>query len=307
MTSRIPMRTLALVTVALLLAGTTIFLGYDLVQSQTAASAAAVQATPSPVTERRVLVAAKPLAVGAFIQPGDLAWRAWPSTGITSTSILEDSRPLKRFEGSVVTASLLPGEPITAARISAPGAKGALAAVTGPGKRAVSVALTPTSGVSGLVMPGDRVDVVLTYALPRPADAASFERRAAETILTDLRVLAVDQRLSGSAVDAPEKEVRNASLEVSTKQSEVLALAADLGKLSLSLRSLQSEEGGADLLDRHSGSTLDYQVGRLLPGLSRRSLPRAVASAPAAAPARGASADFIQFRGSKSSTPGSTQ
>lgn len=299
MSGRVPVRSLAFGAVAMLLAGTTLFLGQSLVETESAASASPAPLVAAAISARRVLVAAKPLAAGSFITTGDLEWRAWPDAGIAPTYIVEGSRALPSFAGSVVTANLLAGEPVTAARLSAPGARGALAAVTGPGKRAVSVALTPTSGVSGLIMPGDRVDVVLTYALPQPADAGSFERRAAETILTDLRVLAVDQRLSGSAADLQDKEVRNASLEVSTKQSEILALAADLGKLSLSLRSFQSAGGGAGSFDRGAGSTVDYQVGRLLPGLARKSRSRAVSAAPAGAPARGA-AEFTQFHGSKS-------
>lgn len=75
--------------------------------------------------------------------------------------------------------------------------------------------------------------------LPRQADAmGGTDRRAATTILTDLRVLAINQRLTGKQDDT--KEIRNASLEVSAKQSETLALAADLGKFSLSLRSTRT-------------------------------------------------------------------
>lgn len=260
--SRLPIRTMLFAGTALALGGGTLVLGQGLLQEQ---SAAPVQAA-APAS-RPVLVATRVLVTGSTVKPGDLAWRVWPVTGIDPSYIVGPQVPIERFAGNIVRREIQSGEPITAGRLAAAGAGGSLAAVTGPGKRAVSVALTPTSGVSGLIVPGDRVDVVLTYAVPQPADASgggNLERRAATTILSDLKVLAVDQRL---AAGPAEKDLHNASLEVTAKQSEVLALAADIGKLSLSLRSLAADGVSTGTA---SGSTIDYQIGRLLPGLGSR-------------------------------------
>ena len=286
----VPVRTLIFGALALTLAGGTLFVGQGLLQSDRPAAAA--------VTSRHILVAVRALPVGNAIVAGDLAWRAWPDDGLDPAYIVSGTKTLESFTGHIVRSAMHAGEPVTLDRVPAAGARGALALVTRPGMRAVSIALTSTTGVSGLIMPGDHVDVVLTYVLPRAADASGADRRAATTILTDLRVLAIDQRLTATPEEV--KEIRNASLEVSPKQSETLALAADLGKLSLSLRSLQN--GGAP--DAASGgSTLDYQVGPLLQRAPAPAAPRA----PRVVRAARGPEPTTEFRGGKSVGSGNSQ
>ena len=291
--SRLPVRTLLFGAAALALAGGTLFFSQDLAGARSAASATPA-ASSAAAPARSVLVATRLLTVGTSIKTGDLAWRDWPASGIDPAFVIGSGEPaLLGYNNSTARADIHPGEPITATRLAAPGARGALAAVTSPGQRAVSIGVTPTSGVSGLIVPGDRVDVVLTYALPQAADAAGggIERRAATTILTALKVLAVDQQLSGAPADG--KQFQNVSLEVTAKQSEALALAADLGKLSLSLRSFATPDATATTTN---SSTLDYQVGRLLPGPGRRSVGRSRRTGMArAAPS------VTEFHGSKPS------
>lgn len=218
---------------------------------------------PTPVTMTAILVATRALPSGTVIKPGDTEWRAWPATGLNPAYFVRAPRARANFVGGIIRTAVEAGEPLTAGRLATGGSRGALAAITAPGERAVSIALTATSGVSGLIVPGDRVDVVLTYALPRPTDVGggALEHRAAETILSNLRVLAVDQRLTAGPADA--KDIHNASVEVTVKQSEILAVAADLGKLSLSLRGLESP--ATQFSATVDSGTLDYQVGRFLP------------------------------------------
>lgn len=293
MSGRFPVRALIFGGLAVALAGGTMFVGRGLLQSQSTGVEAAAATS-------HILVAVRPLLVGSTIAAGDLAWRPWPADAIDPAYIASGSATIESFTGHIVRSAMLAGEPATLDRVPAAGARGALALVTRPGMRAVSIALTPTTGVSGLIIPGDHVDVVLTYILLRPADSAGgADRRAATTILTDLRVLAIDQRLTATADDV--KEIRNASLEVSAKQSETLALAADLGKLSLSLRSLQtssSPDGEAS-----GGSTLDYQVGPLL---QRTAVPVAARPSRVASAAR-AVAPINEFRGGKTASNGKSQ
>ena len=145
-------------------------------------------------------------------------------------------------------SALLPGDPVTAARLVAPGTRGILAAVTAPGMRAAAVALSQAASVSGLVEPGDRVDVILTQTVG--------ERRAATTVLHDVRVVAVDEALAGTGRDGGDGGT--ASLELTPRQSEILALAGEMGKVSLSLRALSA---GAD---RAPGATVfDSDISRL--------------------------------------------
>ena len=296
MTGRVPVRTLLFGSLALAMAGGTVFVGNGLLHPDRTAAA--------EIPTRRILVAVRPLPVGNAIITGDLAWRPWPGDGLDPAYIVSGAAPIESFNGHIVRSAMHAGEPVTLDRVPAAGARGALALVTRPGMRAVSIALTPTTGVSGLIMPGDHVDVVLTYVLPRPTDSASsIDRRAATTILNDLRVLAIDQRLTATPNDG--KEIRNASLEVSPKQSETLALAADLGKLSLSLRSLQTGNT-PDSADASGGSTMDYQVGPLLQRMAASAAPRLARPAPVARAAPTA-ASVTEFRGGKSASNGASQ
>jgi pilus assembly protein CpaB len=161
-----------------------------------------------------------------------------------------------------------PGEPITESKIVAPGNRGFLAAVLRPGMRAVSVPVTATSDASGFILPGDQVDVLVTQTLPTAGgNSAQLQRRASETVLRDIRVLALDQKLDSKGGEAVVPH--NVTLEVTPKQSEVIAVASDMGKLSLSLRGLVGLPDNADADSPNSAgsgsSTLDSEVSRLLP------------------------------------------
>ena len=176
----------------------------------------------------------------------DFVWRAWPAAGVDAAYVVRGTSG--NLSGQVVRLALLPGDPVTAERLVAPGSRGRLAAVTAPGMRAASVALSPAAGVSGLVEPGDRVDVILTQTV----GSAGSERRGATTVIDDARVVAVDAgRERGN-------EGGTASLEVTPRQAEMLALAGEMGKVSLSLRSLAA---GPSRPPRTM--TLDHELSRL--------------------------------------------
>ena len=103
--------------------------------------------------------------------------------------------------------------------------------------------MTITSGISGFIFPGDQVDVLITYPVPSQQHGGNggYEHKAAETVLHDVRVIAIDQRLESKAGEAV--VAHTATLEVTPKQSEIIALAGEIGKLSLSLRSLVPAAG----------------------------------------------------------------
>lgn len=193
-----------------------------------------------------VLVAKNDLPTGSFIKPEHLRWQPWPDDG-ASNYVRQGNRRLEEFVGSVVRARVAAGEPITDGRVVKPDDRGFMAAVLTPGMRAISVAVNPTSGISGFVLPGDRVDLILTHAIKSENSGGGGgggdkqDRHASETILSDLRVLAIGQKIqeskSGETIVAG-----TATLEVSPKQVEMVAVAIELGKLSLSLRSLGKQE-----------------------------------------------------------------
>jgi pilus assembly protein CpaB len=187
-----------------------------------------------------VLVAKNDLPTGSFIKPEHLRWQSWPDDN-AANYVRQGNRRLEEFVGSVVRARIAAGEPVTDGRVVKPDDRGFMAAVLTPGMRAISVAVNPTSGISGFVLPGDRVDLVLTHAIKSENSGEKQDRRASETILSDLRVLAIGQKIqeskSGETIVAG-----TATLEVSPKQVEMIAVAIELGKLSLSLRSLGKTE-----------------------------------------------------------------
>ena len=183
----------------------------------------------------KILVATHGLPAGQFLQPNDLEWQAWPQDAINSSYIASGSRSVDDLVGSVVRASISGGEPITDDRLIKKGDRGFLSAIMAPGTRAVTVQLQQNAGLGGLVLPGDHVDVVLTAAVPSTGQNEP-EHKASETVLEDIRVVAIDQKMSDMSNETV--MARTATLEVTPKQAEILALVNEMGKLSLTLRSI---------------------------------------------------------------------
>jgi pilus assembly protein CpaB len=127
------------------------------------------------------------------------------------------------------------------------------------GHRAITVEVNAASGLSGLIFPGDRVDVILTHTVNGDQSATGSARRASETVLTDIRVLALDQRTDDAG---DEREIaKTATLELTPKEAERISLAKRLGSLSLSLRPVARE--GEDP-DPATSFTLDNQISSVV-------------------------------------------
>jgi pilus assembly protein CpaB len=262
-------RTLILFLIAIMLAGGTAVLVRSWLAQRRTVEAEAAPVVRPVAAQKSVLVAREAITRGQILKPADLAWQPWPEGGVGRAYIQEGTKPIGDFVGWVARDPFGPGEPVTESKIVAPGSRGFLAAVLRPGMRAVSVPVTPTSDASGFILPGDQVDVLITQTLPTiNGSSGPLQRRASETVLRDIRVLAIDQKLdskSGEAVVA-----HNVTLEVTPKQSEVIAVASDMGKLSLSLRGLVGLPNEDAAADSPSGagsrsSTLDSEVSRMLP------------------------------------------
>jgi pilus assembly protein CpaB len=256
------LRTLILFVVALSLAGGTAML----VRSFLAQKTAEVEAAPlarAAAPQKSVLVARGAIIRGQILKPQDFSWQVWPEGGIDKNYIQAGTKTTEAFSGWVARDPFAPGEPISEAKIVAPGSRGFLAAALAPGMRAVSVPVTATSGISGFVFPGDQVDILITHRLAGNADNS---HEAAETVLHNVRVIAVDQKLDSKNGEA--LVAHTATLEVTPKQSEIIAVATEIGKLSLSLRSLATApgDGSADASagDTRGTYTLDSEVSPLL-------------------------------------------
>ena len=258
-------RRILFLVIALIASGSTIVVGRMWLQSQKPAQVVAEAAPESTVP--MVLVAKGNIPTGFFLRPENLKWERWPENGIAPSYVLDSKRKLEDYIGAVVRVGLSDGEPITDTRVVRPGERGFLSAVLTPGYRAITVNVTPSSGLAGLVFPGDRVDLVATFKIEFQGkqDGGSHPARyASETVESNLRMLAVDQR-----VDDQNKDIvvaKTATLEVTPKQAEIIAIVADIGKFSLSLRSMaQEDEPGPSDKDLTSSYTWDNEAARMMP------------------------------------------
>jgi pilus assembly protein CpaB len=262
-------RTLILFVIALLLAGGTALT----VRSWLAQRPVVAAAPPPPPPQKSILLARAAIARGQILKPADLVARPWPEAAISADYVVAGSGPEKSLAGAVAREPFVAGEPIIETKIVKPGDRGFLAAVLRPGMRAVSVPVDATSGISGFVFPGDRVDILITLPVPQDgANGSFYQHKAAETVLRDVRVIAIDQRLDSK--DGQAVLARTVTFEVTPKQSEIIAVAAEIGKLSLSLRSLAPAKSKKPLVAAVADSrddprprdfTLDSEVSQLLP------------------------------------------
>lgn len=214
------------------------------------ANKAAVQDTQQQVVvqqqETFVLVADKDLAAGTFINPESIKWQAWPADGVNDLFITKGNnadasiKKLEEFYGTVVRRGLVKGEAISANRIIKPGDRGFVAAILKRGMRAVSVLVNAQSAIAGLAFPGDQVDILMTHSIRQPDNEERPMRQVSETILEDVRILAMDQKVDDQ--NATPSVPKTATLEVTPKQAEILMVAAQIGRLSLSLRSLSIDD-----------------------------------------------------------------
>jgi pilus assembly protein CpaB len=114
------------------------------------------------------------------------------------------------------------------------------AAVLRPGTRAISIGVDVVTGAAGLIWPGDLVDLILTQEL-NASDAPVGRRVIGETILVEVRVIAVDQQFTqgAGAEGAPSRIARTVTLEVTSDQAEYVAVASRLGRIALTLRAME--------------------------------------------------------------------
>jgi len=138
--------------------------------------------------------------------------------------------------GALIRRNVAKGEVLLSADALNPGDRGFLAAVLGAGMRAVTVGVDAVSGLAGLVWPGDRVDVILTQS-QEGSDVPAARRVSAETVLHDVRVIAIDRQLiQGATSESPESQaVKTVTLEVTPTDAERVMVGEKLGHLSLSV------------------------------------------------------------------------
>src|SRR5450432_555767 len=186
-----------------------------------------------------VLVAKSDIGLGQSVKPDDLQWQTWPAATASSTFIRRNERPdaTTQVLGSIARAPFIAGEPIRDQKLVRADGSGFMAAILPTGMRSISTEISPETGAGGFILPNDRVDVILSKRDKNPDKSGATDLVNSEIILTNVRVLAIDQ--------APkEKDGQNAvvgktvTLELKPEQADTLARARQTGTLALALRSI---------------------------------------------------------------------
>lgn len=222
-----------------------------------------VPIAPAPAPTTRILVAKSDIGIGQRLSDATIEWADWPDAQLRPDYITATATPdaIAGMSGSVARADIFAGEPIRQQKL-APASGGYLSAVLEKGQRGVSVTVTQESASGGFVVPNDHVDVVLT----RQSDDG---RQDSQTILTNVRVLAINARLGATAgagaggaenADDASSQVFSdhaiATLELDPAQAQVIINATTLGKLSLMLRPVDDTAGGGTPEDQAANAAI---------------------------------------------------
>ena len=270
---------------------------FSLTYLRQSAPAETETAAPAPAPEvqqprpAEVLVAAHPLSAGTLLRQGDLEWKEVGAADMRPGFLLHNQIVEAEFYGAIARRDFAGGEAVIASDLLKPSDRQFLSAVLKPGTRAVSIAVDAPQSSSGLVLPGDRVDVILIQNLAN-AGADTAHKTVAETVLRDVRVIAVDQALFMRSKPVPAalpdqakqaeqpRLPKTVTLEVSERQAERLFVAAQLGALQLSIRPFEAAAGAA-ADEQETSPTWAVEVSPALGAISPK--PQSPTQAPATA------------------------
>jgi pilus assembly protein CpaB len=186
-----------------------------------------------------ILVAKSNISLGQKVTPADVQWQAWPASASTGNFIRMSERPnaLEQLSDNIARAPFVAGEPIREAKLVNTKGSGFMAAILPPGMRAISTQISAETSAGGFILPNDHVDVILTRRVRVAANAPDTEDHSSETVLRNVRVLAIDQNVQEK--DGQKVVVgKTATLELAPDQAEALTLAQQTGTLALALRSM---------------------------------------------------------------------
>ncbi|PYE89245.1 Flp pilus assembly protein CpaB [Phyllobacterium leguminum] len=219
--------------------------GYVAMGMSAPAPAVTDTAAPQPQIELRdVLVATENLGVGAELND-QMRWQAWPAESISDGYLTRDAEPeaLDQLKGSTVRLQLMSGEPIRKAKLIGPG-QSFMSAMLPPGMRAVATQISADTSAGGFILPNDFVDVIMTR---KQEDEGGKPRFLTETILENIRVLAIDQAIQEDEKGNKVIVGQTATLELTPQQAEIIIVAREMAdRLSLALRSTHDAQEPAE-------------------------------------------------------------
>ncbi len=265
---------IVLIVLALGTAGIAAFLVSQFLASQAPApTTTAAQATGT----QNVLVAARDIAPGTVLVPDDIRWEPWPTNLIDERFVVQPAQveqqsqgadPQQEFLDRIARRSIMAGEPMSHEMVIKQGDKSVTAANIAKGMRAITIQVSPPEGVAGLVLPNDHVDVLMTLSVRDIVGLTGWKdvvlRSSAETIMKDLRVVAINQALSHDPKEGVAQPGNLVTLEVTPDQAERLRVSQETGQLSLVLRSMVA---GVNDNDKTQSFTMDVRASRALSSL----------------------------------------
>lgn len=204
------------------------------------------------VEMEQVLVASSDIAMGGEIT-AQVAWQDWPSGAIQDGFIKKSAEPnaLEEIMGSVVRSPILTGEPIRRAKLVGAG-QSFMSSILPAGKRAVATQIAADTSAGGFILPNDFVDVIMTRRVVATQDTP--ERFTTETILKNIRVLAIDQTIQEDEEGKRVKVGETATLELTSEQAETLTVVQQMAdRLTLVLRSIADAN---EVIDQTKTSSL---------------------------------------------------
>ncbi|AXS39087.1 Flp pilus assembly protein CpaB [Breoghania sp. L-A4] len=217
------------------------------------------------VTTEAVLVASKDIVLGSRLQDGDVSWQAWPKDAVSDGFITRTVRPeaVDELKGRIARARVYSGEPIREERLIQTDS-GFMSAMLPKGMRAVAITVEAVTTAGGFILPDDRVDVILSRSSRRNGSAPS------ETILENVRVLAIDTITAGEQEKKSLPPSRTATVELTPKQAEIIVQAGQAGTLSLVLRSAEDAIAGGNEPETSQGGMRFVKYGVVSQTTTRR-------------------------------------
>jgi pilus assembly protein CpaB len=234
-----------------------------------------------------ILVAGAPIQGGSLLTSDDLVQKEIPAEEVVKEYNLDTVEVRRSLMGAMVKRNLGAGEAIRSDDLMRPTDHGFMAAVLSPGMRAVTINVDAASGSSGLIWPGYRVDLILTQTNSDP-NATAGRRVSAQTVLTNVRVVAVDAQL----VSAPNRHApatldaqnRTVTLEVDEDQAQRVAVGMRLGRLSVSVRASSTLAGNAKTETKRDATFAEDVLPDLIPKATPAPVAPVIVAAPPPAP-----------------------
>ena len=231
--------TIIMIAVAAVFGLLAVFLAQSWLNSQAEARLKSLEAQKTkPTATSTLVVASKALRFGNELSESSLREMPWPADAIPQGGFRSIPEMLGQGKRVVLTA-IEANEPVLASKITGNGQRATLSAVIGEGRKAMTIRVNDVDGVAGFVLPGDRVDVMLS----RQIDKGNATN---DVVLKNAKVLAIDQ-LADERTEKP-SVARAVTLEVDITGAQKLALASQIGTLALTLRKAGDSEATASRL-----------------------------------------------------------